>query len=355
MGDIMEASLKERAEQRLNTGLLGQWYVIAKSVQVQPGEHLAVKALGRDLVLWRGEDGILRCTEDYCPHRGAPLSLGKVKGCNLACAYHGIEMDGEGVVAKVPALRDCPLEGRKEIDSFPIEEHAGGVFAYFPSAERPDPTPLALPYELVDDDYAHFLTTGLWEANYRYAVENIADPMHGPHLHGDTFTLSGGSHEDRVRVTAVEHGFTIERVAQQGENFDWAEVIVENGAPHCRVNIPYPPAGGPGGMMRVVNFVTPVDERNCRIFFWRCRKIQGLEKEIWRFLFRTTFEPLHWYVLEQDRTMLAAMRPDARERERLYQHDIGVTRLRQTLARMARAQVAAEDALAAERSLSQTS
>ena len=43
--------------------------------------------------------------------------------------------------------------------------------------------------------------------------------------------------------------------------------------------------------------------------------------------------------------MLAAMRPDARNRERLYQHDIGITRLRQTLSRMARAQILAEDEL----------
>jgi hypothetical protein len=50
-------------------------------------------------------------------------------------------------------------------------------------------------------------------------------------------------------------------------------------------------------------------------------------------------------VLEQDRKMLAAMRPDARNRERLYQHDIGITRLRQTLSRLARAQISAEDAL----------
>ena len=341
----MKMSFKDRVEQRVTQGLLGQWYVIAKSLQVQQGGLLKVKALGRDLVLWRGDDNILRCTEDYCPHRGAALSEGTVRGVNLACAYHGIQLTGNGVVAKVPALRGCPLEGRKEIDSFVVEEHAGGVFAYFPSVDAPDPIRLVLPYEFTGDDYEYFLTTSLWEANYRYAVENIADPMHGPYLHGDTFTLSGGSSEDRVKLMNVEGGFVVERVAQKGANFDWAELIVKNGTPHCRVNIPYPAAGGPGGMMRVVNFLTPVDETNCRIFFWRCRKVKGLEREAWRMLFRATFEPLHWQVLEQDRKMLAAMRPDARNRERLYQHDIGITRLRQTLSRMARAQILAEDEL----------
>lgn len=346
----MEASLKERAEKRLNTGLLGQWYVIAKSSQVQPGRPFPAKALGMDLVLWRDAAGKVHCVEDYCPHRGAPLSRGEVRGDNIACAYHGVQVDGTGTVAKVPALPGCLLEGRKELQSFAIEEHRDGIFAYFPTRDRPDPTPLQLPYEFEGDDYAMFLTTGVWEANYRYALENIADPMHGPFLHEGTFTLSDGTREDTVKLTWVENGFNVARVQQQGENFDWAELILENGAPHCRVNIPYPRAGGPGGMMRVVNFITPVDERTCRIFFWRCRKVQGLEREVWRFLFRTTFEPRHWAVLEQDREMLAAMRDDARNRERLYQHDIGITRLRQMMSKMAKTQIAAEDDVKARES-----
>jgi hypothetical protein len=43
------------------------------------------------------------------------------------------------------------------------------------------------------------------------------------------------------------------------------------------------------------------------------------------------------------------MSKDARNRERLYQHDIGITRLRQTLARRAKAAIAAEDRAAEDR------
>jgi phenylpropionate dioxygenase-like ring-hydroxylating dioxygenase large terminal subunit len=350
----MTATLKDRAEDRLNTGLLGQWYVIAKSSQVQPGRPFAVKALGMKLVLWRNAAGQIQCIEDYCPHRGAPLSRGTVRGDLLSCAYHGVQLDGTGTVAKVPALPGCLLEGRKELKSFVVEEHRDGVFAWFPSADQQDPLPLILPYEMVGDAYAMFLTTGLWETNYRYALENIADPMHGPYLHAISFTLSEGSLEDTVKLTSVEHGFNVARVAQQGANFDWAELILDNGAPHCRVNIPYPAAGGPGGIMRVVNFITPVDDVNSRIFFWRCREITGLEREVWRFLFRTTFEPRHWDVLEQDREMLAAMPDNARHRERLYQHDIGITRLRQLMSKKAKAQIQAEDALKDNRPVSAT-
>ena len=102
--------------------------------------------------------------------------------------------------------------------------------------------------------------------------------------------------------------------------------------------------------MRILTFLTPVDENTCRIFFYRTRKITGLTREIWRFLYRARFEPRHWRVLEQDREMLSAMPADARRREMLYQHDIGVSRLRKTLVSRAKAQIEAEDSLAAARS-----
>lgn len=137
-------------------------------------------------------------------------------------------------------------------------------------------------------------------------------------------------------------GFSVSRVVQQGQNFDWVQVVTEGGALYCRVDIPYPLAGGPGGPMRVLAFLTPVSETTTRIFFWRARKVQGLAALAWRFLYRAAFEARHWAVLEQDREMLAHMAPDARDRENLYQQDIGVTRMRQVLRAKARAQIAVE-------------
>lgn len=332
-------------EARLDQGLLGQWYIVAKSVQVRGDAPFATRALGRDLVLWRGPSGDVNCLEDFCPHRGAPLSRGRVMGDTIRCGYHGLELDGDGVVRRVPALPGCTLEGRRKLDGFAVQEQNDAIFAWFPSPALPEPQPLTLPYEFDSNRYATFLTTSPWECNYRYAMENLADPMHGCYLHADSFTLSEGSTQDTIKLDWVDGGFTVSRVAQQGENFDWTELILDHGAHYCRVNIPYPAAGGPGGMMRVVSFVTPVDATSCRIFFWRCRSVTGTAREAWRFLFRTTLESRHWDVLEQDREMLAAMRDDAREHESLYQHDMGITRLRQQLKRRARAQIAAEAAV----------
>ena len=101
--------------------------------------------------------------------------------------------------------------------------------------------------------------------------------------------------------------------------------------------------------MRILGYVTPVGPQECKVFFWRMRKVEGFERESWRFLYRTRLEERHWNVLEQDRVMLEGMPDDARTREMLYQHDIGVAHLRRALHRAAKQQIAAEDAaMAAE-------
>ena len=89
---------KDQVEERLTTGILGQWYAVAKSVQVKRDKPQAVMALGRHLVLWRDTAGKLHCLEDYCPHRGARLSRGEVNADNISCRYHGVTLDGSGTV-----------------------------------------------------------------------------------------------------------------------------------------------------------------------------------------------------------------------------------------------------------------
>jgi phenylpropionate dioxygenase-like ring-hydroxylating dioxygenase large terminal subunit len=342
----MSTDLKEQIEARLEQGLLGMWYVVAKGVDVLPGQPYFAQALNRQLVLWRDRAGQVHCVEDYCPHRAAPLSHGRVIGDHIACRYHGVQVNGDGVIALVPAMVGCSLEGRKAVESFPVREAAGAIFAYFPSANHPEARPLPLPEELTDDTrYSHFLATGVWDCNYRYALDNLADPMHGCYLHADSFTLSAGIKQDLVKLDRIERGFAISREAQQGINFDWAELTTDSML-YARVDIPYPTGAGPGGVLRIVACVTPVDERHARIFFWRIREVAGLARESWRFLFRANFEPRHWHVLEQDREMLSALPANARRREMLYQHDIGVVQIRRWLDKEARAQIEAEHAVA---------
>jgi hypothetical protein len=77
------------------------------------------------------------------------------------------------------------------------------------------------------------------------------------------------------------------------------------------------------------------------------RKVSGWERDLWRFLFRERLEARHYAVLEQDRIVLEGLPDDARDHEILYQHDLGITRLRRRFKAIAREQIEAAQALAA--------
>lgn len=69
-------------------------YVAALSQDLVPGKPKGVDIFGRRVVLFRdAASGAVRCLEDVCPHRGAPLSEGWLEAKNgrtcVVCPYHG--------------------------------------------------------------------------------------------------------------------------------------------------------------------------------------------------------------------------------------------------------------------------
>lgn len=70
-------------------------------------EPFPVEILGMKLVLYRGEDGEVRCLRDSCPHRSAPLSDGSITNIDghncLVCPYHGWAIDDNGCIQDVPS------------------------------------------------------------------------------------------------------------------------------------------------------------------------------------------------------------------------------------------------------------
>ncbi len=74
--------------------------------------------------------------------------------------------------------------------------------------------------------------------------------------------------------------------------------------------------------------------------FNKFRRVAGWQRDMWRFMYRNRLEKLHWAVLEQDRLLLENLAPDANAYEYLYQHDVGLSRLRRMMQKTAKAQVA---------------
>ena len=336
---MSRSDVSDEVAKLVNTGLRNLWYPIAPSWQVR-SDPIGITRLGERIAVWRDADGAVHALRDRCPHRGARLSLGWNLGDKLACWYHGVQVDGTGRVVDVPAVDKCPMTTEVKVKSYPVQERQGAIFAYFGDELHRDPPELVLPEELTSDAYSSFLCTAFWTCNYRYALDNVMDPMHGAYLHSVSHSMAEGAKSAKMRARPTPHGFIFEKEGQRDVNFDWVE-FAKTGAVWLRLAIPYRKSAGPGGSFSIVGMVAPVTEEICQVYFWRVRKVQGWQRDLWRFLYKSRLEGRHWAVLEQDRIVLESMAPDARDHEFLYQHDTGMARVRRILETEAREQLKA--------------
>lgn len=333
----MSVATEQDIEQLLSKGLRDSWYAICPSHFVTD-IPVSLRRCGYKIVFWRDSEGVARALEDHCPHRGAPLSLGVSMGDRISCAYHGVQVDRHGVAVSVPGSPGCKLEGQKATKVFPLEEKNGIIFAYVGSDNIASPPPLVLPEQLTAPEFSSFPCYAEWLSDYRYAFDNLMDPMHGTFLHKQSHAMSEGSTAATFQTRDTDIGFIFEKAGQKNVNFDWTE-FGDTGIFWFRLEIPYPRTGGPGGNFHIVAMCTPISPTKCSFFAWRCRKVQGWQRDAWRYLFKNRLEQRHWAVMEQDRVMLENCEPDARQREILYQHDAGLIRLRRYMKQKAVSQL----------------
>jgi phenylpropionate dioxygenase-like ring-hydroxylating dioxygenase large terminal subunit len=105
----------------------------------------ALRLLGRDLAVYRGEDGKAVALEAYCAHMGAHLAEGRVEGNALRCFFHHWRYDAEGRCSDIPCLPGAPPE-RIRIRCFPVCERYGMLWVWAGDAPLhavPEPPELA--------------------------------------------------------------------------------------------------------------------------------------------------------------------------------------------------------------------
>ena len=270
----MSQPTNEAVERLLSKGVRNIWYGICPSSFIG-ADPVSLRRCGYKMVLWRDGAGKLNVLEDHCPHRGAPLSLGKPLGDRIMCGYHGVEVDRNGVAVKVPGSPGCKLEGMKATRVFPVEEHAGLVFAYIGDDQHLTPPKLELPEQLSSPEFSNFLCYAEWKGDYRYVMDNVMDPMHGAYLHRQSHSMAEGEFQAKFKIRETPTGFMFEKDGQRGVNFDWTELI-ENGTHWMRLEIPYPKTGGPGGNFHIVGTYAPIDDTTAAVTHWRCRKASRL-------------------------------------------------------------------------------
>ncbi len=328
------------AEEILRAGIQNQWYLVCRSEDVTR-QPLGLTRLEQRIVLWRDENGQARAVEDFCPHRGAPFSKGVAVAGGIACRYHGLVVDPQGVVIDVPPAENCALLGRKKIRAYPVAESNGAVFLYFSDGTRDEVPAFWLPAPLTSPEWSGFLYMTEWNCHYAAPLDNRVDPIHGSYLHNDTFTLAYGKKRAVIEIEEKAHGFEIYRDNQSGVNIDRTLVTYRPGNNiWIETSIPYPKSVG-GNFFRILGYPTPIDRHRTLIWFFRYQQSSGWRRDLWRFFYRNRLDARHAFVADQDKAMIEAIPDDAREREGLFQTDVGVVRLRRLLAGIAREQAQA--------------
>jgi nitrite reductase/ring-hydroxylating ferredoxin subunit len=89
------------------------WYVVGRARALRPGQVQRVTVAQHEVVLFRTASGALGAVDAHCPHMGAHLGHGRVRGEHLECGMHcwRIGVDGR-VVAQERHARAWTIRER---------------------------------------------------------------------------------------------------------------------------------------------------------------------------------------------------------------------------------------------------
>lgn len=104
------------------------WYWAMPSSRLATGRALPLNFLGREMVLYRGTDGLVRALDGYCPHMGAHLAEGKVEGESIRCLFHYWKFDPRGSCIEIPCQLNTSMVPR--IQTWPVLEEYGLIWIW---------------------------------------------------------------------------------------------------------------------------------------------------------------------------------------------------------------------------------
>jgi phenylpropionate dioxygenase-like ring-hydroxylating dioxygenase large terminal subunit len=186
-----------------NPVLAGFWYPVARSTDVAPGP-VGVRLLGGDYVVYRG-DGGLAAALDRCPHREAPLSLGRVADGCVQCPYHGWSFDSAGTCTRVPSAEPgTPIPPKARLTTVHVAERYGLVWLC-----TGEPT-TGIPDIGEDDDPAFRRINSpveIWRTSSTRLADNFMDFSHFPWVHTGTFGLAQEQLIPTLELEALDEQF----------------------------------------------------------------------------------------------------------------------------------------------------
>jgi phenylpropionate dioxygenase-like ring-hydroxylating dioxygenase large terminal subunit len=160
------------------------WFQVAYSHELEKGAVRPLKYFGRELVLFRDEEGVAHVLDAFCPHLGAHLGHGgKVCGTSIQCPFHAWQFDGKGDCTAVPYAKKIPAKAKvapwhmREVNGLIMVWHHGEGVA--PTWEVPTIE------EVGSDDWSPYEFRN-WKirTHNQEMAENAVDSAHFLYVHG---------------------------------------------------------------------------------------------------------------------------------------------------------------------------
>lgn len=155
------------------------WYVAATSQELED-KPLGRQICGIKMVFHRKGDGSVVALEDFCPHRGAAMSLGYVEDDGIVCAYHGLKIGCKGKCI------DMPEQNPEKIPSiayFSVVERYGFIWVWPGNNKISDDSLIPILEWYDNPDWAY--AGGIFDikCNYRFMIDNLMDLTHEKYVH----------------------------------------------------------------------------------------------------------------------------------------------------------------------------
>ncbi len=161
------------------------WHCLGLADRFRDGEPHAVHAFGTKLVVFADSTGKLNVLNGYCPHMGGDLTMGTIKGDEVACPFHDWRWSGSGRCASIPYARRVPPRARTR--AWPVLEENRQLFVYHDPQGNPPPPGVTIPR--LDAAFSDEWSDWTWDsvliegANCREIVDNVVDMAHFFYVH----------------------------------------------------------------------------------------------------------------------------------------------------------------------------
>lgn len=271
------------------------WYVAAFSREVHYGKPLRRVLLDKPVLLYRTEAGEPVALYDRCPHRGAPLSLGKQIGDEIQCGYHGIRYGKNGRCTHVPSQSGKPAA--MAVESYPVVEKWKWIWIWLGDPAKADAKLIPDHDWLFLNDESliatPFFTVELG-CNYQIFHDNLLDSSHLSYVHFGTLD-TGGIASSTYEVTEEGRSIVIRReepaVSYEGglaAFFGCKPGVMYHRTHTCEAFMPsihiakqymrqVDDAGVPASLLCAINALTPRDARTTYVFHAMVSNYSGPE------------------------------------------------------------------------------